>query len=170
MGAPTVDLARTVFAALVTDIIFLWLNAHNIVFTSTQLRRWYHEFGIGAVLMDVIIIALVTHVGLRVASGGGASARQLLAVLALQVAHDAAFARFFYASPRGRSYVLDFFKDYADEVGVYAIVGDAAMMVSTVLLGRAVRDVADETVRALTLAVAYVGLFVLYRVPPPGVA
>ena len=56
-----------------------------------------------------------------------------LAVI-IQIIHDILFYLFFKNVPIGYNSMLDFFKDYANEVGIGAILGDSFMMILTSLL------------------------------------
>ena len=52
----------------------------------------------------------------------------------IQIIHDILFYLFFTNLPVGYNAMLDFFKNYAKEVGIGAILGDTFMMVITCLL------------------------------------
>ena len=56
-----------------------------------------------------------------------------LAVM-IQIIHDILFYLFFKTVPSGYNSMLDFFKDYANEVGINAILGDSFMMILACLL------------------------------------
>ena len=52
----------------------------------------------------------------------------------IQIIHDILFYLFFKSVPTGYNAMLDFFKDYAVEVGSGAILGDSFMMIIACLL------------------------------------
>jgi len=57
-----------------------------------------------------------------------------LAVI-VQLIHDVLFAQFFQGIGRGKSRILDTFKDYVGEMGALTILlADSTMIVSTILL------------------------------------
>jgi hypothetical protein len=59
----------------------------------------------------------------------------LLLVLFIQIIHDFLFFKLIINPlPRGINYMIDFFKDYASEVGAGAILGDSIMITIAVLL------------------------------------
>jgi hypothetical protein len=118
------------------DLIIIFLLYHG-VFKSYYLKKWYKKYQLSAVLADVLILMI-----------GIIIARYLykyffdafniwkftgLAVI-IQIIHDILFYWFFKTVPRGYNSMLDFFKDYANEVGVGAILGDSFMMILASLL------------------------------------
>jgi len=52
----------------------------------------------------------------------------------IQIIHDILFYWFFKSVPYGYNKMLDFFKEYAKEVGLGAIIGDSFMMFLSCLL------------------------------------
>ena len=113
-------------AVILTDLIFIELNRRDVL-VSQKLKEWYKKYGILAVMSDVAIIWLVFF-GVKYFTGlTGISL--LLAILAAQIAHDFAFYVAFRAIPQGSSESMDFFKEYANEIGVKAVIGDSMMMV-----------------------------------------
>jgi hypothetical protein len=52
----------------------------------------------------------------------------------IQIIHDILFYFFFSIIPKGHNSMIDFFKEYAKEVGVGAIAGDSFMMILACLL------------------------------------
>jgi hypothetical protein len=118
------------------DLIIIFLLFHG-VFKSVYLKKWYKRFNLSASVADILIL----FIGIIVA-------RFLykylfkefsiwkftgLAVI-IQIIHDMLFYWFFTSVPLGYNYMLDFFKLYAKEVGVSAILGDSFMMILACLL------------------------------------
>ena len=121
---------------LITDLfVILCLNTRLI--KSTVLRKWYDQYNLSAVIADVLII----FIGLIIARAiyyyvfDTFSIVQFagLAVI-IQIIHDILFYLFFKSVPRGYNAMFDFFKDYAQEVGFGAILGDSFMMILACLL------------------------------------
>lgn len=118
------------------DLIIIFLLFHGI-FKSVYLKKWYKRFNLSASIADILIL----FIGIIIArffykylfkefsiwkfTG--------LAVL-IQITHDMLFYYFFTSVPKGYNYMLDFFKLYASEVGVGAILGDSFMMILACLL------------------------------------
>jgi len=118
------------------DLIIIFLLYHGI-FKSLLLRKWYKKYQLSAVIADVLILVigiilarffykyLFTSFSIWKFTG--------LAVI-IQIIHDILFYLFFKSVPTGYNAMLDFFKDYAKEVGAGAILGDSFMMIIACLL------------------------------------
>ena len=121
-------------AALLTDLIVIALSFS--ILKTPSLTLWYREFGIGAVLADVLILVI----GVLIASFIYPylfSEYNLLyfigIVLLVQLFHDVLFG-FFINRYQGNSRILNVFKLYVKEIGYRILFIDASMMISTVLL------------------------------------
>ena len=122
--------------SLNADLIIIFLLYHG-VFNSSLLKKWYKKYQLSAVIADVLILVIgiiiarffykyfFTSFNIWKFTG--------LAVI-IQIIHDVLFYWFFKTVPRGYNDMLDFFKDYASEVGVGAILGDSFMMIIACLL------------------------------------
>lgn len=132
----TSDYLPILNGCLTADLIIILLVFHG-VFSSVYLKKWYNTFQLNAVVADTLILVI-----------GIVIARFLykylfnefsiwkftgLAVV-IQIIHDLLFYWFFNSLPRGYNFMLDFFKDYAKEVGTGAILGDSFMMILACLL------------------------------------
>jgi uncharacterized protein YacL len=118
------------------DIIIIFLLYHGI-FKSYYLKKWYKKYQISAVIADVLILVIgiilarffykyfFTSFSIWKFTG--------LAVI-IQIIHDILFYLFFSSVPSGYNAMLDFFKQYAGEVGTGAILGDSFMMIIACLL------------------------------------
>jgi hypothetical protein len=115
-------------AALFTDLVVITLLLTT--FSSKTLTQWYREFGIGAVLADVLVLVLVVWLAHYLYQGN----LFVLASIAvgLQLIHDVLFGLFIQRY-QGNSSILNVFKGYAKEHGFKILLADATMIVSTVL-------------------------------------
>ncbi len=125
-------------SVILTDIFFIELNRRNIL-QSEKLKLWYKKYGLLAVISDVAIIWLVFF-GTKNLFPRLKGIQLLLAILAVQIVHDLVFYYLFSSFKRGQSEAMDFFNDYANEIGSKAIVGDSMMMVSAFLMYYLFRD------------------------------
>ena len=151
--------------AIITDIIIILMNHFDIIFISQMLKRWYREFRLSAMLMDVIIITLYVLGGqylLKKLGMGATLVNTILAAIAVQVVGDILFYKFYSAIPRGASHVFDFFKDYTKEIGAHALWADAVMMALTVLLASYFKKMSPDRNMINLLIVFYVGQYALY--------
>jgi len=116
---------------LIADLIIIFLLYHGIL-KSKLLGKWYQKYQLSAVIADVLILVI----GIILArffykyffSSFSIWKFTGLAVI-IQIIHDILFYWFFKSVPIGYNAMLDFFKDYAKEVGVGAILGDSFMMI-----------------------------------------
>ena len=132
----TSDYLPIINGCVTADLIIIFLVFHG-VFRSKYLKKWYINFQLSAVLADILILVigiiiarffykyLFNEFNIWKFTG--------LAVV-IQIIHDILFYLFFNSLPRGYNYMLDFFKDYAKEVGSRSIVGDSFMMILACLL------------------------------------
>lgn len=118
------------------DLIIIFLLYHGI-FKSRLLGQWYKKYQLSAVIADVLIlvigIILARFFYKYLFSSFNIWKFTGLAVI-IQIIHDILFYLFFKSVPTGYNAMLDFFKDYAREVGVGAILGDSFMMIIACLL------------------------------------
>lgn len=120
------------------DIIIIFLLYHGI-FKSYFLKKWYKKYQLSAVIADVLILVIgiilarffynyiFPNQRFNIFKFTG------LAVI-IQIIHDILFYWFFKTIPIGYNSMLDFFKEYAKEVGGGAILGDSFMMILACLL------------------------------------
>lgn len=116
-------------AALLTELVVIVLTIY--VFNSKTLTQWYREFGIGAVIADVLILVLVVWLAHFLYQGN----LVILAMIAvgIQLTHDLLFGAFIQQY-HGTSPIFNVFKGYMKENGAYILVADAALVLSTVVL------------------------------------
>jgi hypothetical protein len=113
------------------DLIVLFLVFHN-VFKSAYLKKWYKKYQLNAVLADVLIlfigIIIARFLYKYIFDSFNIWKFTGLAVC-IQIIHDFLFYWLFKSLPLGYNAMLDFFKEYAKEVGIGAILGDSFMMI-----------------------------------------
>jgi len=152
--------------AIITDcIVILRLSLGQI--KSNSLRSWYHKYGISGVLTDVLSIAigvLITRFIYPMIFGKYSLIYFLGLAVIVQLVHDLTFAYFFNRVPRGRSQILDTFKDYAKEMGSVILLADAAMVVTTILLGTLFSQMNQNSNMVLFIVLLYMVPYFLYSV------
>lgn len=118
------------------DLIIILLVFHGF-FKSNYLKKWYKKYQLSAVLADVLIL----FIGIILARFFYKYLFRSFSIwkftglaLCIQIIHDILFYLFFSSVPQGYNAMLDFFKMYATEVGVGAIIGDSFMMILACLL------------------------------------
>jgi hypothetical protein len=118
------------------DIIIIFLLYHG-VFKSYYLKKWYKKYQLSAVIADVLILVIgiiIARYLYKYFFGAFNIWKFTGLAVMIQIIHDILFYLFFKTVPRGYNAMLDFFKDYANEVGINAILGDSFMMILATLL------------------------------------
>ncbi len=118
------------------DLIIIFLVFHG-VFRSTYLKKWYKSFQLNAVIADTLILVIgiiIARFFYKYLFDDFSIWKFTGLADVIQIIHDLLFYWFFNSLPRGYNYMLDFFKDYAKEVGTGAILGDSFMMILACLL------------------------------------
>lgn len=118
------------------DIIIIFL-LYNGVFNSFYLKKWYKKYQLSAVIADVLILVIgiiIARFLYKYFFGAFNIWKFTGLAVSIQIIHDILFYWLFKTAPRGYNDMLDFFKDYASEVGSGAILGDSFMMILACLL------------------------------------
>ena len=118
------------------DLIVLFLLFHGI-FNSVYLKKWYKKYQLSAVIADVLILfigIILARFFYKYIFNEFSIWKFTFLAVCIQIIHDILFYLFFTNLPVGYNAMLDFFKNYAKEVGIGAILGDTFMMVITCLL------------------------------------
>ena len=118
------------------DLIIIFL-LYNGVFNSFYLKKWYKKYQLSAVIADVLILLIgiiIARFLYKYLFGAFNILKFTGLAVVIQIIHDILFYLFFKSVPTGYNAMLDFFKDYAVEVGSGAILGDSFMMIIACLL------------------------------------
>jgi uncharacterized protein YacL len=118
------------------DLIIIFLLYHG-VFKSYYLKKWYKKYQLSAVIADVLILVIgiiIARYLYKYFFGAFNIWKFTGLAVMIQIIHDILFYLFFKTVPSGYNSMLDFFKDYANEVGINAILGDSFMMILACLL------------------------------------
>jgi uncharacterized protein YacL len=154
-------------AAILTDMGgILLLLSKNI--ESKYLREWYKKYTLSAVIMDVLILVIGAILARLVypfffSSGFSLIGLGTIAVI-IQVTHDILFAMGFNMIPRGKSDIVDLFQDYGKEIGVWILVADAVMMVSTIVFGSLFASLSLHANILLLIGLVYLIQYILLSV------
>jgi hypothetical protein len=113
------------------DLVIIFLLYHN-VFNSAYLKKWYKRFNLSAVIADILILfigIIITRYLYKYLFKEFNIIYFTGLALLIQITHDILFYLFFMSVPLKYNFMLDFFKLYAKEVGIGAILGDSFMMI-----------------------------------------
>ena len=118
------------------DLIVLFLVFHG-AFKSTYLKKWYKKYQLNAVLADVLILVIgiiLARFFYKYLFNSFSIWKFTGLAVCIQIIHDFLFYWLFNSLPVGYNSMFDFFKEYAKEVGVGAVLGDSFMMILACLL------------------------------------
>jgi hypothetical protein len=122
---------------LISELIIILL-LHVGFFKSIFLKKWYLNFNISAVIMDVFILVIgfiITRYLYKKMFNEYKLWKFILLFLIVQIIHDILFYILFeHVIPKGNNTVIDLFKKYGKEVGVGAIIGDSFMVILSCII------------------------------------
>jgi hypothetical protein len=160
----TTDYLPIITAILIVEIITIILSFTHIT-QSGFLKIWYKEYKLSAVLADVSLIFL----GIVIARAlypfvfdTFSILYFILLVVVIQVIHDILFYIMIRQIPKGVNKIIDILKDYADEISYWAIIGDSAMMISSVLFAGLLANFDMNTNIIILAFLVYILQFILY--------
>lgn len=122
---------------LFVETVGIYLTLKRHVIHSNTLRLWYKKYGLSAVIADVSIIMIgfiIARFLYKYFFSQFSIVWFLLLLVLVQIIHDILFYGFFSAVPKGYNGMLDVFKQYGNELGAWAILGDTIIMLTSGLL------------------------------------
>jgi hypothetical protein len=160
----TRDYLPIITAILIVEIITIVLSFTNIT-QSSFLKVWYKKYQLSAVLADVSLIFL----GIVIARAIYPYLFDTFSIInfiglivVIQVIHDILFYIIIRQIPKGVNRIIDILKDYADEISYWAILGDSAMMIASVLIAGVLAHFDANTNMILLAFLVYILQFILY--------
>lgn len=118
--------------ALLSDLLIIFFAYHGII-NSFYLRKWYKKYQLSAVIADVLILVIgiiIARFLYKYIFDTFSIVKFTGLAVVIQVIHDILFYLFFKSLPLDYNAML---KDYANEKGGMAIVGDSVMMIMACL-------------------------------------
>jgi len=150
---------------LVTEVILLFLVRYFPEFFGKFLNIWYNRFKLSAVLADVFIIAIGIGLSRYVYTEFIYPKHDWspLYFTGLTVVIQVLYDILFYMGviqqvPKGQNAMIDVMKEYSSSAGSRAILGDSAMMISSVGLAMIFKGMEAH-------ASVFLGLIVLHALP-----
>jgi len=124
-------------ANIYADLLIIFLTFSKILYNSPSLEGWYKKYRLSAMIADILIGVLYIMLGrylvYKMGWKIGLTAFAALCVT-IQIIFDFLFFILFTIIPRGSNNMLDYFKGYAKEEGVNALLGDSVLVVFAVVL------------------------------------
>ena len=117
------------------NLIIIFLVFHGF-FQSVFLQKWYKTFNLSAVIADVLILVIgiiIARFLYHFIFSQWSIIKFTGLAVCIQIIHDFLFYFIFINTPLKYSFILDFFKKYAEEVSFRAILGDSMMTLTCFL-------------------------------------
>lgn len=160
----TSDYLPLLNGVLITDLLVIALLIGGVI-QSKMLQKWYNELSLSAVIADVLIIVL----GIILARflypyifAKYSLLKFILLTVGIQITHDILFYFFCTSVPRGKSRILDIFKDYGKEMGTRAIMADSLMMISSILIATYLKGLTLNANMITLILAVYLVPYMLY--------
>ena len=154
-------------AAIITDLTVIFLLIEGYI-KSNALKKWYRTYNLSAVIADVLILVIgiiITQFIYPYLFSSYSLGLFIIIAVILQICHDLSFAYLFNIVPRGKSRILDTFKDYAKEKGLNILLADALMIISTVLIATYLSTLSTNSNIITLILDVYCIPYLLYSIP-----
>jgi hypothetical protein len=149
-------------AIVIVDAIGIVLSYANII-QSNFLRFWYKKFQLSAVIADVLIVFIIARYIYYYIFDEFSIINFIILMLILQITHDILFYIMITSIQKGSNKMIDVFKDYADEMSYYAIIGDSIMIIASVLIASYLANLDVNTNIIILIVSLYLLQFILYN-------
>lgn len=154
------ELLPIITANLWVDLVIIFIAMSGIIFTGKTLKQWYKKYRLSAIIADMFSIILgmillryiVYKLNLKVNLF-----TFILLGIGLCIIHDILFYLFFKNIPRGENHMLDFFKDYAKDLGSTAILGDITLVIWAIILSSLLNIQTKKT----NIIVLFIGIYLI---------
>lgn len=158
------DYLPILVASIIIDLIVIAYTLSSFA-TTQNLKLWYAKYTFGAFIADVlsVVIGLIIarYLYPYIFSEWKLWKFIILAVL-VQITHDLLFYGFFSSIPRGKSGIMDLFKNYAKELKGFAIFGDSLIIIGTILIASYLANQSINTNLILLIIGLYILPYLLY--------
>jgi uncharacterized protein YacL len=152
--------------AIITDLVVIFRLISGQIKSKT-LKQWYNDYGLSGIIADVLslVIGIIITIFLYkyLFSKFNIFLFAFLAVI-VQLTHDLLFATLFYFIPRGKSRILDTFKDYGNEHGYVILIADALMILSTLFISSLLVSLSEKTNVIMFIVLLYLIPYFLYSI------
>jgi hypothetical protein len=152
-------------SVIFTDWVFMALLFYTPFIKSKFLALWYNKYGLAGSIADILIILIGFVIArfLYYKIFNTWSIWKFIALgLVVQIIHDILFYLLFSNIPTGVNKMLDIFKPYAKDHGIYAIVGDSLMIIMSFLLASLLSNLSTNSNIVIMIFNIYILVFVLH--------
>ena len=131
------ELLPIVTANLWVDLVIIFIAMSGLIYTGKTLKLWYKKYRLSAIIADMfsIIVGMILLRYIVYKLNIKVNLFQFILLgIGLCVIHDILFYLLFKNIPKGSNHMLDFFKDYAKDLGATAIIGDVILVINAIIL------------------------------------
>lgn len=154
------ELLPIVTANLWVDLVIIFIAMSGLIYTGKTLKLWYKKYRLSAIIADMFSIIvgmiLLRYIVYKLNIKVNLFTFILLGI-GLCVIHDILFYLLFKNIPKGSNHMLDFFKDYAKDLGATAIVGDVILVINAIILSALLNTKSKKT-NIITL---FIGIYLI---------
>jgi hypothetical protein len=154
-----IDLYYILTGTLLVDTIVILL-ARDTSFFGKTINKWYDDFGLMAVLVDVGVILvgfIITRYIFYVINLDFSPELFIIVLLAVQIVHDYLLNVYVIIPyPKGNNKIIDIYKDYVDENGYRIILADAGMMIGSAVFAMYLKDKEMHETTSLLIVLLYI--------------
>jgi len=166
------DLLILTIAILAVDVAVIFIARYFPEFLGKDLNDWYDKFTLAAVMSDVLIILIGFMIARYIYSEFfsptyGYNALLFIGLVVLiQAIHDVVFyVALIKPLPEKHNAMMDVFKSYAKNQGIFVIGGDALLMIGSALTAMTLKSQSDHVLSVFGVLVAYALPYILYTKP-----
>ena len=142
------ELLPIVTANLWVDLVIIFIAMSGLIYTGKTLKLWYKKYRLSAIIADMFSIIvgmiLLRYIVYKLNIKVNLFTFILLGI-GLCVIHDILFYLLFKNIPKGYNHMLDFFKDYAKDLGSTAIIGDVILVINAIILSALLNTKSKKT-------------------------
>ena len=152
-------------ANIYADLFIIFITFAQIFYNFPSLEGWYKKYRLSAMIADILIGVLYMLLGryLVFKSGMKIGLTAFAAFcVAIQVFFDFLFFILFTIIPKGSNNMLDYFKGYAKEVGVNALLGDSVLVIFAVVLSALLNTRSFDTNILFLILSVYLAPYFVY--------
>lgn len=152
-------------ANIYADLFIIFITFAQIFYNFPSLEGWYKKYRLSAMIADILIGVLYMLLGryLVFKSGMKIGLTAFAAFcVAIQVFLDFLFFILFTIIPKGSNNMLDYFKGYAKEVGVNALLGDSVLVIFAVVLSALLNTRSFDTNILFLILSVYLAPYFVY--------
>ena len=149
-------------SAAVVWVDFFVIALSKVFPMTSALDVWYKQFGIVAVMSDVLVIILGILLAQFIRPNADVHTLAITSII-IQLIHDTLFYfGVILPIPRGHNSMIDLFKKYSAEGGYKILLADSAMIGGSVYLADYFHTLRTEHVVFAGLLAVYAITFILY--------